>query len=769
MTSVSELMETMEYGPSVEDSATVRDWLARRGAFGHFIGGEFTQPGVLFDSRDPATGTVLAQVTQGTGDDVAAAVAAARAAQPGWAALSGTGRAQYLYALARHVQKRERFLSVLETLDNGKPIRESRDIDVPLVVRHLYHHAGWAELRDSALPGHQPLGVCGQIIPWNFPLLMLAWKIAPALAAGNTVVLKPAEHTPLTALAFAEICRDIGLPAGIVNIVTGDGDTGAALVAADVDKIAFTGSTEVGRAIAARLAGTGKRLTLELGGKSPFVVMPDADLDAAVEGVVDSIWFNQGQVCCAGSRILVAEAVAGRFETLLSARMARLRVGPPLDKSTDIGAIVDPVQKDRILSICKAATDAGAELIGGAAQDGCFIAPGYLRNIAPANPGFAQEIFGPIATLSSFRTADEAVELANATRYGLAASIWSESAAVATDLAARIKAGVVWINCANQFDAAAPFGGYRDSGFGREGGRAGMLDYLAELPVEAAPDPAPARPAPPAGGIDRTAKLYIGGAQKRPDGGASYTVPGGLAPLGSRKDIRNAVEAAAKAGKWSAMGAHARAQVLYYLAENLSARADDLAARSSRAEVQAAIARAFHYAAWTDKFDGATVQAKPGHLLNVVNEPFGVIGIACPKTQPLAGFMSLVMPAIAMGNRVVAIAAQDDPLPVLDLVQVFDTSDLPGGVVNIVTGPRDDLAKTLSAHEDVAAMWTVGGDLTAIEQAAGGNLKPVWSPADRDWTGPQAQGEIFLRHATQTKTIWLPYGALPEGTESTAY
>ncbi len=339
-----------------------------------------------------------------------------------------------------------------------------------------------------------PPGRLRQIIPWNFPLLMLAWKVAPALAAGNTVVLKPAEYTPLTALAFAEICQEVGLPAGVVNIVTGDGTTGAALVAAEVDKIAFTGSTEVGRGIATALAGTGRKLTLELGGKSPFVVMEDADLDAAVEGVVDSIWFNQGQVCCAGSRIMVAESVAARFETLLSARMARLRVGAPLDKSTDIGAIVDPVQKDRILSICRAATDAGAELVGGQAQEGCFIAPGYLKNIAPANPGMEQEIFGPIATLSTFRTADEAVELANNTRYGLAGSVWSESATVATDIAARIKAGVIWINGANMFDAAAPFGGYRESGYGREGGAAGMRDYLAEPAVKPAREVAPKPP-----------------------------------------------------------------------------------------------------------------------------------------------------------------------------------------------------------------------------------------------------------------------------------
>ncbi|WP_022707756.1 aldehyde dehydrogenase family protein [Paracoccus zeaxanthinifaciens] len=778
MSRVSEIMESMEYGPSTEDSSAARDWLARRGSFGHFIGGSFTAPGDVFETRDPSTGEVLARVTQGTADDVGAAVKAARKAQRPWANLSGQERARFLYAIARHVQKRERFLSVLETLDNGKPIREARDGDIPLVARHFYHHAGWAELRDDRFPDHAPLGVCGQIIPWNFPLLMLAWKVAPALAAGNTVVLKPAEYTPLTALAFAEICQEVGLPAGVVNIVTGDGATGAALVAAEVDKIAFTGSTEVGRGIASALAGTGRRLTLELGGKSPFVVMEDADLDAAVEGVVDSIWFNQGQVCCAGSRILVAESVAERFEGLLRDRMARLRVGAPLDKSTDIGAIVDPVQKARILSICQRATAAGAELVGGQPQEGCFVAPGYLRAIAPANPGMQEEIFGPIATLSTFRTVDEAVELANNTRYGLAGSVWSESATVATDIAARIKAGVIWINGANMFDAAAPFGGYRESGYGREGGAQGMLDYLSAPAVKSAKEVAPKPPvavtsadAAKPQGIDRTAKMYIGGAQKRPDGGASYAVPGGLAPLGSRKDIRNAVEAATKAGKWAGMGGHARAQVLYFIAENLSARAQEFAARTSKAEVEAAIARAFHYAAWADKFDGANVQAKPGHLVNVLPEPMGVLGIACPNAQPLAGFMSLVMPAIAMGNAVVVVPSQDDPLPVTDLYQVFDTSDLPAGVVNIVTGPVADLAPHLASHEEVAGFWHAAGAdlLEQVDLAAAGNLKPVWPVPARDWTGAQAQGQGFLQRAVRTKTIWLPYGALPAGSGSAAY
>ncbi|UXU73916.1 MULTISPECIES: aldehyde dehydrogenase family protein [unclassified Paracoccus (in: a-proteobacteria)] len=774
MPKVSEIMETMEYGPAAEDASAVRQWLAERGSFGHFIAGRFTRPGQTFATLDPATGQELAQVTQGSARDVAKAVRAARRAQRGWGALPGHDRARFLYAIARTIQKRERFLAVLETLDNGKPIRESRDIDIPLVVRHFYHHAGWAEIAETEFPDHRPLGVCGQIIPWNFPLLMLAWKVAPALAAGNCVVLKPAEYTPLTALAFAEICAHVGLPAGVVNIVTGDGETGQALVAAPVDKIAFTGSTEVGRQIARDLADRDTRLTLELGGKSPFVVMEDADLDAAVEGVVDSIWFNQGQVCCAGSRILVAESVAERFEGLLRARMARLRLGPPLDKSTDIGAIVHPVQKQRILDLLAQSVAAGAELIGGEAGQGCFVAPGYLRNIAPANPGMAQEIFGPIATLSTFRTPDEAVDLANNTRYGLAASVWSESATVATDIAARIRAGVVWVNCANLFDAAAPFGGLRDSGYGREGGREGMLDYLA-APVAAARDPLPAEIQPaPAGdaGIDRTVKLYIGGAQKRPDAGASYLAQDELIPLGNRKDIRTAVEAAqASLAKWQALGGHGRAQVLYFLAENLAQRRAEFAGFAPAAEVDLAIRRCFFYAGFADKYDGATVSARPGHLCHVQPEPQGVMGLICPSAAPLAGLMSLLLPAIAMGNAVVVVPAQDRPMAALTLAQVLAISDVPGGVVNIVTGPRDDLALALASHDGVAAIWHAGqGEgLAATRRAAAQTLIPVWTPETRDWTAAAAQGRGFLRAACRTKTIWLPYGALPLGTGSSTY
>ena len=783
MPKVTEILATMDYGPAPEASGEVEKWLKARGRFGHFINGSFTKPDRLFSVKNPATGTPLAEVSQGTAADIDAAVAAARAALPGWSRLAGHERARWLYALARTVQKRERFLAVLETLDNGKPIRETRDIDVPLVARHFYHHAGWAEILADEFPGHGPVGVCGQIIPWNFPLLMLSWKIAPALAAGNTVVLKPAEYTPLTALAFAEICAEVGLPKGVVNIVTGDGETGAALVAAPVDKIAFTGSTEVGRAIRKATAGTAKKLTLELGGKSPFVVFADADIDGAVEGVVDAIWFNQGQVCCAGSRILVAESVAATFTRRLSDRMGKLRVGDPLDKSTDLGAIVDPVQLTRIRDLVAQGQAQGAILHQAQCDlptKGSFFAPGFLTNVAPANIVSEVEIFGPVATLTTFRTPDEAVELANNSRYGLAASVWSENINLALDVASQVKAGVVWINGTNIFDAAAGFGGYRESGFGREGGREGMLSYLAEPALKPRPEaapiapdtaPLPDRPAKTTA-IDRTAKLYIGGAQKRPDGGYSYAITRkgralGLAGLGNRKDIRNAVEAAHAAKGWGKATGHNRAQVLYYIGENLSARAPEFTERLTSAgvpkpdaEVEAAIRRAFYYAAQADKFDGAVHATKSAHVTLAMPEPYGVMGIACPTDAPLLGFLSLVLPAIAMGNRVVALPSQNMPLAATDLYQVFDTSDLPAGVVNIVTGARDELAKTLAGHDDVAALWYCGSAEGArmAQTESAGNLKVTWIVQNRDWTGPDGQGRPFLTRATQVKNIWVPYG-----------
>jgi aldehyde dehydrogenase (NAD+) len=791
MTKVTDILRTMEYGPAPESDEHVRAWLdAHRDGFGHFIGGRFLQPSALFDVNNPAMGERIARVTQGTAADIDSAVRAARKALPKWSGLSGDERARHLYALGRHVQKRERFLSVLESLDNGKPIRESRDIDIPLVARHFYHHAGWASLISTEFPGYGPVGVCGQIIPWNFPLLMLAWKIAPALAAGNTIVLKPAEFTPLTALAFAEICIEAGLPPGVVNIVTGDGATGAALVAHDdIDKIAFTGSTEVGRAIRRATAGTGKKLSLELGGKSPFVVFEDADLDSAVEGVVDAIWFNQGQVCCAGSRLLAAESIAEKFLAKLRARMTHLRVGDPLDKSTDVGAIVAPVQLERITRLVEQGEREGAKVwraAGALPERGCFYPPTLITEVEPASLLAREEIFGPVLVAMTFRTPDEAVALANNTRYGLSASVWTENVNRALEVAARIKAGVVWINSTNLFDAAAGFGGYRESGFGREGGREGLAEYLtadapkgkldAKSPAKAALSALPGQsPAPDGDAVDRTAKLYIGGKQARPDAGYSYAVMNprgaaiGLAGLGNRKDIRNAVEAAAKASSWGAATAHNRAQVLYYVAENLESRAAEFAERlraqtgaaprEAREEVEAAVRRTFYYAGFADKYDGAVHSTRTRFVTLAMNEPWGVMGLVCPDEAPLLGFVSLVMPAIAVGNCVIVAPSAAHPLSATDFYSVLDTSDVPAGVVNIVTGDSLALAKVLADHDGVDALWYVGSSdgVKAVETGSAANLKATWtSRAPFDWR--TAQGRQFLRRATQVKNIWTPYG-----------
>ncbi|MEO1733884.1 MAG: aldehyde dehydrogenase family protein, partial [Pseudomonadota bacterium] len=467
---IKEVFETMDYGPAPESAGDALAWIVDQGGrFGHFIDGAFTNPGDGFESRNPATGETLATITQATSSEVDVAVAAARAAQPGWADLGGPGRAKYLYALARLLQKHSRLFAVLETMDNGKPIRESRDIDIPLVQRHFYYHAGMAQLMETELPDAQPIGVCGQIIPWNFPLLMLAWKVAPALAMGNTVVLKPAEYTSLTALLFADICREAGVPKGVVNIVTGDGAVGEMIVGhPGVDKIAFTGSTAVGRKIREATAGSGKSLTLELGGKSPYIVFDDADLDSAIEGLVDAIWFNQGQVCCAGSRLLVQESIAETFHARLRARMDKLRVGSPLDKSIDIGAVVDPVQLQTITELVDRNT---AGRIHKAAVDlpenGCFFPPTLIEGLAPSDHLMQEEIFGPVLVSTTFRTPGEAVQLANNTRYGLAATVWTENVNLALDIAPKLVAGVVWVNATNLFAAAAGFGGVRESGFGR--------------------------------------------------------------------------------------------------------------------------------------------------------------------------------------------------------------------------------------------------------------------------------------------------------------
>jgi aldehyde dehydrogenase (NAD+) len=825
---VAEIFETLEYGPAPESAAPALEWIERHGPeFKLFINGQWipAQSGESFQSINPSTGKPLARLASAGQADVDAAVNAARDAFGHWSKTPGHVRARYLYAIARHIQKHSRRLSVLESMDNGKPIRETRDIDVPLVARHFYYHAGWAQLMESEFPGFEPVGVVGQIVPWNFPLLMLAWKIAPALAMGNTVLLKPAKFTAITALAFAEICQEVGLPSGVVNIVTGDSKMGEMIVRhRGIDKIAFTGSTDVGRFIRRETAGSGKRISLELGGKSPFVVFDDADLDSAIEGVVDAIWFNQGQVCCAGSRLLVQENIADKMIAKLRERMEKLRLGDPLDKAVDIGAIVSPAQLEKIQSLVNQGVEEGATLwqpSWACPTDGYFFPPTLFTGVAPAATIAQVEIFGPVLVSMTFRTPDEAVALANNTRYGLAASVWSDNLNLALDVARQIKAGTVWVNCTNQFDAASGFGGYRESGFGREGGREGLYEYMrpswearllrGEQSEDGQPEMAAHAGAASSNGrakrararasvlgaggadsgngfadhdgyalppIDRTPKLFIKGKQARPDSGYSrfiMTASGqvlGEVGEGNRKDIRNAVEAAHAAG-WASATGHNRAQILYYLAENLAVREEEFARRiaamtgqapeEAREEVAASIARLFTYAAWADKYDGLVHHTPIRDVTLAMPEPIGVIGIACPDECPLLGFVSLMASAMAMGNTLVVIPSEKYPLSATDFYQVLETSDVPAGVVNIVTGGRETLAQVLADHDDVEAIWYFGSAAgsKSVEYASAGNMKRTWVNYGhaRNWHDPaQGEGQEFLREATQVKNIWVPYG-----------
>ena len=681
-------------------------------------------------------------------------------------------------------------------MDNGKPIRESRDIDIPLVARHFYHHAGWAQLLEQEFPQYTACGVVGQVIPWNFPLLMFAWKVAPALAAGNTVVIKPAKYTPLTALAFAELAMEVGLPPGVLNVLTCDAKTGQALVEhPGIDKVAFTGSTDVGRIIRKATANSAKKLSLELGGKSPFVVFDDADLDSAVEGLVDAIWFNQGQVCCAGSRLLVQERVAETLYAKIRARMETLRVGPPLDKAIDIGAIVSPVQLESIRKMVDAGVAEGAK---------CW------------QPSYA------LPEKGSFLSADAADGCASGGDRGAGGDFWTGAGGDDVPHAGRgrgageqhgVWAGRERLEREHQRGAGPGVAGEGGRGVGefdqpvrrgvrvwrlsriglrarrRTRGHAGIPD--AEVAARAAQRAGEGGEAgdsgrgrrdyagefAPGSSIDRTVKQYIGGKQARPDSGYSFPVYGregellGEAPLGNRKDIRNAVEAARNATGWAKTTAHNRAQVLYYLAENMIQRRDEIAQRLARAvgeeqaavEVDLAVQRIFCYAGWADKYDGL-VHNPPGRNIAIaMNEAVGAIGILAPSEAPLLGLLSLVLPAIAVGNTVVAVPSERYPLIIGDVYQLLDTSDVPGGVVNLVAGRPAELAKTLAEHDGIEAVWCFRSneEATFVRGASIGNMKQVWTNDghEYDWFNPaQAEGRWFLQHATQVKNIWVPYG-----------
>lgn len=796
-TRLKNYLEQLSYGPAPESDAKARAWLELHGrVFHHYIDGAWSIPS---EKRyrvviDPSTRQTLAQVAEGSKEDVDHAMGAAQRAFPLWSGLSGHERAKYCYAIARAIAKNARMFAVLESINNGKPIRETRDIDIPLVIRHFTYHAGWAEIHGSEFPDLVPGGVIGQIIPWNFPLLMLAWKIAPAIAVGNTVVLKPAETTPLTALLFAEmLMREVKLPRGVVNIVCGGGETGEIIVKHPTPwKIAFTGSTDVGRVIRMATAGEEKHLTMELGGKSAFIVFADADLDAAVEGVVDAILgFNQGQTCCAGSRLLTEESVADEFMRRLKVRVAKLRVGSPLDKTTDIGAVNSREQFERINGFIETGKREGGTIWQpehcALPATGFFIPPTIFTNVAPTSTVVQEEIFGPVLACMTFRTPKEAVELANNSRFGLAASLWSENIGKANDVAAKIKAGTVWINSTNLFDAAAGFGGFRESGYGREGGREGILEVLKErtprvgLKALYRATTTDEDVALTEEGIDRTHRFLIGGKLARPDGGMSFPVYGssgdllGLLGDANRKDVRNAVEAARGAfSGWSGQTAHLRAQILYFFAENIAnekrrfvdaiVRQTSCSEDDARGVVDRSVEQLFRYAALADKFEGTVQPVSPKMTVVALKEPIGVMGIRPSDAIPLFGIVSAIAPAIIMGNTVVCVTGKYDGFLASDLIQVIQMSDIPAGVVNVLSAlDPEALAKALAEHDDVDAVWFFGVRHAgaAVEAASVGNMKRTWVAEfpPLDCPGDSGGYRKFLREATQVKNIWTPFGS----------
>ncbi|KAK3865452.1 hypothetical protein Pcinc_028942 [Petrolisthes cinctipes] len=789
---ISQIFNTMEYGPAPEDDK-VAQWV-------------LPDDRKTYETSDPCKDRVLASTIQGTQQDVDQAVGAAREAYVSWSKLSGHARARHLYSIARHIQKHSRLLAVVEALDNGKTVRETRDCDIPLVARHLYYHAGWAQLKDTHMQGWKAIGVVGAIVPWNFPVMLLAWKVCPALAMGNTVVLKPATSTRLSALLFAEICAEAGLPAGVFNVVTGGGAMGTQLAThQDVDKVAFTGSTEVGQILRRATAGTGKKLSLELGGKSPVVVFESADLDSAVEGVVDAIWFNQGQVCSAGSRLLVQESVFSRFIDKLKHRMSSLRLGSSMDKTADMGAVIDDGQRKAIAQYVDEARRHGAQIHQVEAPPGCYYPPTLITGVSTTSRCVIEEIFGPVLVAMSFRTAKEAIALANNSIYGLGASVFTEKMTLGIEVARMIKAGAVWINCHNMFDAAAGFGGYKQSGYGRDGGKEGLYEYIKpswegqlrftppNMNLEKfgatymadGPSLTPSTPQIVSGDgtlprVDRTYKLYYGGAQKRPDANYCRVVKDAtgkafaLVGESNRKDVRNAVEAAGKAQSgWERRSGFNRSQILYYIGENLEQRREEFISHlttvtgckdvEAAAEVDCTVERLFHWAALCDKHGGEVQETQVYGTVLRVHEAVGVVGVACPDQRPLLAFVSLVAPAVARGSAVVVIPSQSYPTLALSLYQVLETSDLPGGVINILTGNTDHITKYLTEHQDIQAMWYFGSLAGSkfVEHTSAVNLKRTWVNygQQRNWADQdEGAGQEFLYQATQVKNVWLTAG-----------
>ncbi len=759
-----------EYSPAPEAT----DHLQLKERYELFVDGAWRPPeaGGYEPTINPANEEPLAEIAQASDADVDAAVAAARAALPRWRKLPALERGKYIFRIARLIQERARELAIVESLDGGKPIRESRDVDIPLAAAHFFYYAGWADKLTYGLSGRgtEPMGVVGQIVPWNFPLLMVAWKLAPALACGNTAVLKPAETTPLTALLLAEICQEAELPDGVVNILPGDGKAGAALVRhPDIDKIAFTGSTEVGKDIQAATAGRDIGLTLELGGKSANIVFDDAAIDQAVEGIVNGIFFNQGHVCCAGSRLLLQESVAEEVIEKLWRRMGLLRVGDPLDKNTDVGAINSAAQLQRIEALVDAGEREGAtrRTVACALPDrGYWFAPTLFTDVAPAHRIAVEEIFGPVVSVLTFRTQAEAIEKANATAYGLAAGVWTDKGSRALAVARGLKAGVVWQNTYNQFDPTSPFGGYKESGFGREGGMAGTAAVRAGEPMsERLP-------------VAKTYKLYVGGAFARSESGRHVAIDDHAgnhvanAPRGTRKDVRDAVRAARGAlPGWQGRTAYNRGQILYRFAEALESRVDELTGETvrmrgldraaARTEIEAAVDHAVHYAGWTDKLHavlGAVNPVAAPHFNFTMPEPTGVVAVIAPEEPDVLGLVAEILPPLAAGNVVVAVVSERWPLLALHVGEILGVADVPAGVVNLLSGLHSELVKPLAGHRDVDAIVDTTGD-AEITRLAADSVTRVARPAGDDYLDVAGLDSLTrIEPFVELKTAWHPVG-----------
>ncbi|XP_070584653.1 aldehyde dehydrogenase family 16 member A1 [Erythrolamprus reginae] len=753
----------------LQEPPLLKSWLDSHGRnLGHFINGKWLKP----DGREtctiknPTTVETLGTTIQGKKEDLDKAVQAAKTAYESWSLLPGHVRARHLYNIARTIQKHQRLLSVLDSLDSGNLIRESQEADLPLVVRHFYHYAGWAQLMEEQMSNWKPLGVVAILIPQSFPLLTLTWKLCSALAMGNTAIVMPS--MPTAALFLAEICTQAGLPPGVFNVLIGD--LGLKEVLAHdpgIDKVAFAGTAKVARCLRQSTAGSGKKLCLQLGEKLPFIVFDSADLDSAADAVVDAIWLNRGQVHSAGAQLFIQESISNEFIQCLKHRMGRLRLGDSMDKNTDVGPLINNKQQNFIESLLEEAQAEGAQIFQTSASrpsKELFYPPTLITGVFPTSRCFKAKAFLDCQSL---------------------------------------QVGTVWINSHNMLDAAAAFGGYKESGHGQNGGKEALYEYVRPI-WETQPRigcmnmnfetfatspktdlPAPCSTVPELKAdiprLDQTYKLYYGGSQKRPDSLSSRTIvdhaekPVAVVADGNVKDILNAVEAAHKAAPgWAKKTTHARAQILYYLAENLELRRAEIASKleslmgiekeEALMEVDTSVRRLFYWAAYADKYGGVVQETTLYGACIHFREPLGVVGIACPDKHPLLSFVSLFGAAITRGNCVVIIPSERYPLPALDFIQVLETSDVPAGVVNVISGSRDYLSRSLAEHHDVQAMWYFGSKEGSglVEWASAGNLKRTWvnyGVDTRCWTDPEAgSGEEFLYQATQSKSVWMPMG-----------